>query len=133
MPQQQLQKEEQSVGELFSHLASDTAVLIQQEIALVEIELTRKATRAGKNIGSLILGGSIAYAALLAVGAGVIMVLSYFIPAWLSAMLVGAGVGVAGYMMINSALTELRSINLTPRESVASIKEDAEWLKNQLK
>jgi hypothetical protein len=68
----------------------------------------------------------------MAIVAGVIIGLSYFIPAWLAAILVGGVIAVASYVMVNSAVSELRSMEVTPTETVDSIKEDAQWLKNQV-
>ena len=130
--QMQLQKDERSLGELFSELAAETGTLVRQEVALAQAELSAKATRVGKNVGYLAVGGAIGYAAMLAILAGVIMGLSYFIPAWLAAMLVGIAVGIAAYVMISSGLTALKETNLTPEETVESIKEDAQWLKDQV-
>ena len=130
--QMQLQKEERSLGDLFSELASETGTLVRQEVALAQAELTAKATRVGKNVGFLAVGGAIGYAAMLAILAGVIIGLSYFMPAWLAAMLVGIVVGIAAYVLISSALTSLKETNLKPEDTVESIKEDAQWLKNQV-
>ncbi|HVF30842.1 MAG TPA: phage holin family protein [Pyrinomonadaceae bacterium] len=130
--QMQLQKEERSLGELFSELAAETGTLVRQEVSLAQAELTAKATLVGKNVGFLAVGGAIAYAGVLAILAGVIIGLSYFMPAWLAAILVGIVVGVAAYVLISSALTALKDTNLRPEETVESIKEDAQWLKNQV-
>ena len=53
-------------------------------------------------------------------------------PAWLSALLVGGIIAVVSYVMVNSALSELRNMEVKPTETVESIKEDAQWLKNQV-
>ncbi len=132
MAQQQMVKEERSLGELFSELANETGTLVRQEVALAQTELTKKATSVGKNVGYLAVGGAVAYAALLAVMAAVVIGLTNFIPAWSAALLVGAIVGVAAYMMISSALAALKKTDLTPRETVETLKEDAQWLKNQV-
>ena len=132
MAQQQMVKEEKSLGELFSELATETSTLVRQEVALAQTELTQKATRAGKNVGYLAVGGFVAYAAMLAVLAGVIMLLGLVIPVWLSAILVGLVVGGIGYFLISSALSELRNTDPVPRDTVETIKEDAQWLKNQV-
>ena len=129
---QQVYKEEQSIGDLFSELAGETGTLIRQEVALAQAELTSKATTAGKNVGFLVMGGAVAYAGMLAIVAGVIMGLAYFIPAWIAAILVGAVIGVAAYILISSALTALKNADLKPNETVDSLKEDAQWLKNQV-
>lgn len=130
--QMQMRKEDRSLGDLFSELAAETGTLVRQEVALAQSEITTKATKVGKNIGFLAIGGAVAYAAVLAILAGVIIGLSYLMPAWIAAMLVGAVVGIAAFMMISSALAELKKTNMTPEETVESIKEDARWLKNQV-
>ncbi|HEX6124231.1 MAG TPA: phage holin family protein [Pyrinomonadaceae bacterium] len=130
--QMQVQKDERSLGDLFSELAAETGTLVRQEVALAQAELTAKATHVGKNVGFLAVGGAVAYAGVLAILAGIIMGLSYFLPAWLSAILVGAVVGIAAFVLISSALAELKKTNIKPEETVESIKEDAEWLKNQV-
>ena len=130
--QLQMQKEDRSLGELFSELAAETGTLVRQEVALAQAEITAKATKAGKNVGYLAAGGAVGYVGLMAIVAGIIIGLSYFIPAWLAAIGVGAVIAIVSYVLINSALSELRNMEVTPTESVESIKEDAQWLKNQV-
>ena len=130
--QLQIQKDERSLGDLFSELAADTGVLVRQEVALAQVEISTKAARVGKQVGYLAVGGAIGYAGVLAIMAGIIMGLSYFIPAWVAALLVGALVGAASFFLISSAIERLKNTNLKPEETVESIKEDAEWLKNQV-
>ena len=133
MAQQQMVKEERSLGDLFSELASETGTLVRQEVALAQVELTNKAASVGKNVGYLVVGGAVAYAAALALIAAVILVLSaYVMPAWAAALVVGVIVGVVAYMMISSALAALKKTDLAPRETVETLKEDAQWLKNQV-
>lgn len=132
MAQQQMVKDERSLGDLFSELASETGTLVRQEVALAQAELTKKATDVGKNIGYLVVGGAVAYAAALALIAALIIGLSYFIPAWAAALVVGVIVGVVAYMMISSALAALKRTDLAPRETVETLKEDAQWLKDQV-
>lgn len=130
--QMQMQRDERSIGDLFSELAAETGTLVRQEVALAQAELTAKATTVGKNVGYLAVGGAIGYAAVLAVLAGVIVGLSSFMSAWLAALLVGVVVGIAAFVMISSAITALKKANLKPEETVESIKEDAQWLKRQV-
>jgi hypothetical protein len=132
MAQHQMAKEERSLGDLFSELAGETSTLVRQEVALAQVELTQKATVVGKNVGFLVVGGAVGYAALLAVLTAVIIGLSYFIPAWAAALLVGVAVGITAYMLISKALAALKTADLTPRQTVETLKEDAQWLKNQV-
>jgi hypothetical protein len=132
MMQQKMVKEERSLGDLFSELMSETSTLVRQEVALAQVELTNKATKVGKNVGYLVVGGAVGYAALLVVLAGVVVILANFIPLWAAALVVGAIVGVVAFMLVTSALAELRKADPVPRETVESIKEDAKWLKDQV-
>ncbi len=132
MAQQIMVKEEPSLGDLFSDLAVGTGTLIRQEVALAQLEITGKAAKAGKNIGYLVVGGAVAYAALLVFLATVVIILNGLFPLWASALVVAAAVGAASYFMIAWALAELKKMNLAPSETVESIKEDAQWLKNQV-
>ena len=130
--QMQIRKDERSLGELFSELAAETGTLVRQEVALAQSELTTKAASVGKNVGFLAIGGAVGYAAMLAILAGIILGLSYFMPAWIASILVGLLVGAVAFFVISSALEELKKTNLKPEEAVESIKEDAQWLKNQV-
>jgi len=132
MAQQQMVKEDRSLGDLFSELAGETGTLVRQEVALAQVELTKKATKLGKDVGYLVVGGAVAYAAALALIAALILALATFIPVWAAALVVGAIVGAAAYMMISSALAELKKADLAPRETVETLKEDAQWLKRQV-
>jgi hypothetical protein len=132
MPQQQALKENLSVGELISNLAGETGTLIRQEITLAQTELTQKASEIGANIGFLLIGGTIGLAALGALMTAVIVGLSYFIPLWASALLVGIVLCIVAGTMISSALSKIKEINLKPKETVKSLKEDVKWLKEQI-
>ena len=59
MAQQQLAKEQASLGDLVSDLAAQTGQLIRQEAALAKSELTDKASAAGKAIGLVAAGASL--------------------------------------------------------------------------
>jgi hypothetical protein len=132
MAQQKITREDRSLGDLFSELAGETGTLIRQEVALAQVEITQTATVAGKNVGSLVIGGAVAYAAVLAIMAGVILLLAQVMPAWMSALLVGVAIGGAAYFMISSALARLRMTDPVPRKTIETIKEDAKWLKNEM-
>jgi hypothetical protein len=124
--------EERPLSELFSDLVTETSNLVRNEVALARVELTEKASKIGKNVGSLVIGGAVAYAGVLAIGAAVIMLLSRVMPNWLAALIVGLIVVCVAWLMISKAITELRKVELKPEETVESVKEDAQWIKDQI-
>lgn len=127
------QQDERALGDLFTELARETSTLVRQEMALAKIEMTRKVTQVGRDVTTIGVGGAIAYAGLLALIAGLIVVLGQFIPLWLSALLVGLAFAGAGYVLIQQGLSALKRADLTPRETLATLKEDSEWAKDQIK
>lgn len=125
--------ENRPLGDLFSDLATDMSNLVRQEVALAKLEVTQKAKYLGRNVGYLVVGGAVAYAGMLAVIAAIIMLLDRVMPAWGAALLVGVVVAVIAWLMIGKALGALQQADLTPRETVETLKEDATWMKQQIK
>jgi uncharacterized membrane protein YqjE len=126
-------KQDRSIGDLFAELANETGLLIRQEIALAKVELTHKATRVGINVGFLVLGGAVAYAALLALLAALIILLANVMPWWAAALVVAVVVGIVAAVLIAKALTALKKTEIAPRQTVETLKEDAQWAKQQMK
>lgn len=126
-------RDERSVGELLKDLFGDLSTLVRQEINLAKTEMTQKASRAGKNVGFLVAGGAVAYAGFLAILAGIIALLAVipFVPVWLSALVVGLVVAGIGYFLVRKGLDALQEEEPMPQETVESLKEDREWLKDQ--
>ena len=125
--------ENKPLGDLFGDLASEMSNLVRQEVALAKVEMTQKAKSIGKNVGYLVVGGAIGYAALLAVIAAVIIALDQVMPAWGAALLVGVLVAGISWLLIGKAMTALQETDITPRETVETLKEDAAWMKQQIK
>jgi len=121
------------LGDLFGDLATDMSNLVRQEVTLAKVEITQKAKYVGRNVGYLVIGGAVAYAALLAIIAAVIMLLAKVVPNWGSALIVGVVVGGIGWLLIGKAMMALQQADLTPRETVETLKEDATWMKEQIK
>ena len=122
--------DERPLGELFSDLVTETTTLVRNEVALAKVEITQKATKVGRNIGSLVIGGAIGYAALLAICAAVILLLDYVMPAWLAALIVGGALlvtaAIVGYVGWRHMVTN--PLALTRQ----TLKEDVRWMKERL-
>jgi hypothetical protein len=125
--------ENKPLGDLFGDLATEMSNLVRQEVALAKVEVAQKAKRVGKNVGYLIVGGAVGYAAFLAVIAAVIMLLGRVMPNWGATLLVGIVVAGISWLLIGKALSALQETELTPRETVETLKEDAAWIKEQIK
>ena len=125
--------ENKPLGDLFGDLATEMANLVRQEVALAKVEVSQKAKYVGKNVGYLVVGGAVAYAALLAIITAVIMLLAKVMPNWGATLLVGVLVAGISWLLIGKALAALQETDMTPRETVETLKEDAAWVKQQIK
>ncbi len=132
MPPNEQHPAERSVGELLGDLMHETTTLVRQEITLAKNEMTQKATTAGKNAAALAVGGVVAYTGLLAVVAGIILLLVHFgVTAWVSALLVGIVIAAIGGGLVMKGLATLKHIDMAPHQTIETLKEDAQWAKDQ--
>ncbi len=124
--------DDQSLSGLLAELSRQTSALVRQEVAIARTEIMQKAYGIGKDIGFLAVGGAAAYAGLLAIIAAAIIALRKTgLSWWLSALIVGVVVAVVGYVLVQRGLTALKEMDPAPRQTIETLKEDAEWAKEQ--
>jgi|SRR6187549_938820 len=125
--------ENRPLGDLFSDLATEMSNLVRQEVSLAKIEVSQKAKYVGRNVGYLVVGGAVAHAAMLALIAAIIMLLDKVMPNWGAALVVGIVVAGIAWLLIGKALLALQQTEIAPRQTVETLKEDATWMKEQIK
>jgi uncharacterized membrane protein YqjE len=125
------ERDDRSIGELFAELSQKMTTLVRQEIQLAKVEMSQKASRVGKNVGFLVVGGVVAYTGVLALVAAGIILLGQLIPYWLSAAIIGFVIAAVGLVLVVKGANTLRQEEPTPRETVETLQEDKEWLKDQ--
>ena len=125
--------ENKPLGDLFSDLAGEMSELVRKEVALAKLEVAQKAKHIGKNVGYLVVGGAVAYAAMLAIIAAIVMLLDKVMPNWGAALLVGIVVAAIAWLLISKAVAALQATDVTPQQTVETLKEDAAWVKQQIK
>jgi hypothetical protein len=119
--------EAHEISDLFRELMSELKVLLQQEMQLFKLEMSDKASQAGKDVAFIAIGGAIAYAGLLVILAAAVLGLALFIPAWASALVVGGIVVGAGYALIQKGLSDLKTMKAKPEQTIESLKETKQW------
>jgi hypothetical protein len=122
------------LGELLSELSRETATLIRQEVALARSELRLSLSRLGRHAVLIGVGGALAYAGLLAVVAACILALVRVgLAPWAASLIGGIVVLGIGYVLIQQGVSALRRDQLTPAQTVETMKENAAWVKNQMR
>ena len=131
------------LASLLKELSNESATLVRQEVALAKAELSEKAATAGRNAASIAVGAAVATAGALVLLFGVAMTL-YFalerlagLPNWLAGVLAfpvfGAVIALVGYGMIRKGVNTLKHTSPVPEQTVQTLKEDKQWLTNQVK
>ncbi len=128
------QGNDRSLGELFGDLAHDTSTLVRKEVQLAKAEMTEKATAVGKDVAFITIGGLIAYAGLLALIATLVIILAAAgMRLWLAALIVTVIVLAIGGILVQQGLSRLKRTNMAPQQTIATLKEDQQWAKEQVR
>jgi uncharacterized membrane protein YqjE len=131
LPEQQLPREDRSLGELLKELGSEVSRLVRQEIELAKVETTAKAKETGRAAGLLAGAGVAAVFLIGTLTAVLILVLDLAMPAWAAALIVfGLWLVITGVLAMVGLQRYRRAEPLKPEQTVETIKEDVEWLKN---
>ncbi|NUO51225.1 MAG: phage holin family protein [Polyangiaceae bacterium] len=124
--------EEPSLGTLFSELGQQTGKLVSHEIRLARYELKESVRGASRNIATIAAGGLAAMVGGLLLAIACTLLLAKLIPLWLSALVMAVLLVGAGITAVSIGLKALRTLDLAPRETVRTLKEDSQWLRAEL-
>ena len=121
-----------SVGELVGKVASDVGALISSQIELAKVELREEAAQAGRAAGMLGAAAFVAWFAALFLS---------FAAAWglgelldsipLGFMIIGVIDALVAAVLFVQGRNRLREVHPVPEATLASIKEDIQWLRQQ--
>ena len=126
-------KAERSITTLLSDLASETILLIRQEMALLKAELHEKFSRVGQGATALGAGALIAYSGWLVLLAAAVLGLATVLPAWLAALIVALVALAIGGALVYIGKSRFDADSLIPQRSLRSLREDEQWLRERLR
>jgi uncharacterized membrane protein len=79
-------------------------------------------------------GGAILYAGLLVLlGAIVLGLIAAGLDAWLAALIVAVVVLIIGAVVTSTGVKQIQSTNVAPTQTAESVREDVEFVKEQMK
>ena len=124
------------LGVLLRDLAEGSASLVRGEARLAKVEVGEMVTAAGKGTALVATGGVLALLGGLSVLAGIVLLIGdQWLPAdlyWVAALIVLViASGVAAWLA-KRGMTLLSPSRLAPTETMTTLKEDKEWLKQRL-
>ncbi|MFB3904024.1 MAG: phage holin family protein [Acidobacteriota bacterium] len=128
-----LETEERSVTQILQDIFTNVQEIIRSEMRLARTEIgeeTRKALRAIAVLGAGLILGIYAVGFLLL---SAVYGLAAVLPDWLGPLLVGLIVAVIATTFIVIGRKRIRDVSPVPQKTIASVKEDARWVKDQTK
>ncbi|HZS04183.1 MAG TPA: phage holin family protein [Blastocatellia bacterium] len=126
-PQMAAQRE--SLGELISDLASQSASLVRDEVSLAKQELREKLGTFKAAAMVIACGAVTALIASLVLCAALILVLSLYVEPWAAALIVGGALAVTAGVILAVGVSHLKRTNLKPEQTLETLEENKEWLK----
>jgi uncharacterized membrane protein YqjE len=125
-----------SLGTLLRDLADGSASLVRNEARLARLELAQIATGIGKGTAFVAAGAVLALLGSLSLLAGIVLLIGdQWLPAdqyWLGALVVLVIAGTIAVVVARRGMSLLAPSQLAPTETVTTLKEDKEWLKQRL-
>jgi uncharacterized membrane protein YqjE len=123
---------DRSLGDLLGDLTEDLSLLVRQEVALAQVEITDKA-RAYARASAMMIAALVLV--LLAIGvmtACIILAIDLVLPAWTAALIVGgAYLLVAGILFLFGRARLRQAGKPIPEQTIETVKEDVSWAKQQ--
>src|SRR5262245_51459489 len=120
----------ESFGELLSELADTSAALIRDQIELAKEEVRENLAKLRSGLIALALSVLVGMLALATLCAAAVIGLGFLIGAGMAALVVGVGLAAIGGIIAAVGISRLKRTHLKPKETIRSLKEDKEWLKD---
>ena len=123
---------DQSLTALLTGIINDAETLMKQEVALAKAEINQKVTRIARSGVWFAAAGVLAFSALMTLLASAVLGLmaAFAIQPWLSALIVALVVFGAAYVALQSGRSLLSQESLAPKQTIESLKENAEWIRS---
>jgi uncharacterized membrane protein YqjE len=119
----------ESFGELLGQLASNSAALVRDEIQLAKQEMSEKASLLRSGMLVVAVGSLIGLVAILALTAAAIIGLANYVGPGYAALIIGGTLVIIGGITASVGLGQIRRVSLTPTQTIETLEEDKEWLK----
>jgi uncharacterized membrane protein YqjE len=122
---------DKSLGELFAEMTEDLGHLTRQEVQLAKVELAEEGRRAARAGGMFAGAAGTGLVGLTILSMAASWLLDNWMPRALAFLVVAVVLFVIAGVLAARGRSEAKSIDPVPRQTVETLKEDAEWAKAQ--
>jgi uncharacterized membrane protein YqjE len=124
---------ERPLGDILRDIANNIGEIIRSEFQLAKTELSDRLVRLARPATTTAIGAMLGMYALGFLLLTIMFVLRIAIPEWLAALIVFCIAGVLGSIMLAAGLHGLWQVRVAPDRTVATVKENVQWAKQQLR
>jgi uncharacterized membrane protein YqjE len=120
---------DRSMGDVVRDIISNVQEMVRSEVRLAKAELREEAERstaAAKLIG---IGAGMALLATGFVLVSVTQLLALVMPPWVASLLVGAVLGITGFVLLQQGRSRFSVPK--PTKTIENVKENVQWMKDQ--
>jgi uncharacterized membrane protein YqjE len=121
----------ESISELLSKLANNSAALIRDELALAKQEMREKLSALQSGLVVVAIAAVMGLVALITLCAAAVIALAAHVGAWQSALIIGAILALTAGVTALVGLRRLKRTSLKPEQTIQTLEEDKKWLKEQ--
>lgn len=119
----------ESFAGLLVDLAAHSAILVREEVSLARQELREDFKQFRPSLLMLAIGlAAGAFSGMALLGALILALSQYWKP-WQAAFAVGGGMAVIAAALIAIGLSQMKGLRLKPEQTLATLEENKEWLK----
>lgn len=127
-------EESRGIGDLLGDLGRQVSTLVRKEIDLARVEVTSSVGRMSRGAAMAGAGGALLYGGLLVLlAAAVLGLIEAGVDAWLAALIVGAVVLVLGGVVTSIGVKQVQSTDMAPKQTAETVRENVEFVKEQIK
>jgi len=123
--------EDRSLGQIVGDITTDLSTLVRQELDLAKTEVKQEAGRAGKGAGMLAGAGVAGHLVLVFLSLCLMFLLDNWMPIELAALITAVVWLVVAAVLGQMGRKALKESNPALPETQRSLKEDAQWAKQQ--
>ena len=120
---------DRSMGDVVKDIITNVQEMIRSEIRLARVEMREEATHAMGAAKLIGIGAGMALLGAMFVLVTVALLLALVMPAWAATLIVGAVLGIAGFVMLQKGRAQFSVPR--PTRTIENVKENVEWMKNQ--
>ena len=122
--------EEPGIGELIGEITSDLSRLFRQEVELAKAEVKVEAKKAGKASGMFAGAGLAGLMVIILLSFALVYALDAVMPQGWAAVIVAVLWAIVGAVLYLQGKKQMATVDPVPHQTVETVKEDAQWIRN---